>query len=105
MQTDLQRCEWLRQHGWRVEGEAVIDGQPVRWIERGVSIEGEAVIDGQPVRWIERGVSSAWLRIMDGLILWHGAEDQTFEDFVDGQTKPAKAKAKPKTLFGDDDDE
>jgi len=85
VQTDLQRCEWLRQHGWRVEGEAVIEGQPVRWIEC--------------------GVSTAWLRIVDGVILWHGAEDQTFADFVDGQTKPAKAKPKPKTLFGDDDDE
>ena len=56
MQTDLQRVEWLRKHGWRVEGEAVIDGQPVRWIEC--------------------GVSTAWLRIVDGVILWHGAEDQ-----------------------------
>ena len=85
MQTDLQRCEWLRQHGWRVEGEAVIDGHPVRWIEC--------------------GVSTAWLRIVDGVILWHGAEDQTFEDFVQVQTHGAKPKPKLRTLFGDDDDE
>ena len=84
MQTDLQRCEWLRQHGWRVEGEAVIEGQPVRWIEC--------------------GVCSAWLRIVDGVILWHGAEDQTFDDFVQTQTKPAKSGPKLRTLFGDDDD-
>ena len=84
MQTDLQRCEWLRQHGWRVEGEAVIDGQPVRWIEC--------------------GVATAWLRIVDGLILWHGAEDQTFEDFVQVQIHGAKPKQKLRTLFGDDDD-
>ena len=84
MQTDIQRIEWLRQHGWRVEGEAVIEGQPVRWIES--------------------GAASAWLRIVDGMILWHGAEDQTFADFVESQTKPAKAKPKPKTLFGDDDE-
>ena len=84
MQTDIQRVEWLRQHGWRVEGEAEIEGQPVRWIEC--------------------GVCSAWLRIVDGLIMWHGAEDQTFADFVESQTKPAKAKPKPKTLFGDDDE-
>jgi hypothetical protein len=58
------------------------------------------------VRWIEheRGSRSAWLRIVDGVILWHGAEDQTFADFVESQTKPAKAKPKPKTLFGDDDE-
>ena len=84
MQTDLQRCEWLRQHGWRVEGEAVIDEQPVRWIEC--------------------GVASAWLRIVDGLILWHGAKDQTFEDFVQVQTHGAKPKPKLRTLFGDDDE-
>jgi len=84
VQTDIQRIEWLRQHGWRVEGEAVIEGQPVRWIES--------------------GAASAWLRIVDGMILWHGAEDQTFADFVESQTKPAKAKPKPKTLFGDDDE-
>ena len=85
MQTDLQRCEWLRKHGWRVEGEAVIDGHPVRWIEC--------------------GVASAWLRIVDGLILWHGAEDQTFDDFVKAQTKPAKSGPKLRSLFGDDDDD
>ena len=84
MQTDLQRVEWLRKHGWRVEGEAVIDGQPVRWIEC--------------------GVATAWLRIVDGVILWHGAEDETFEDFVQTQTKPAKSSQKLRTLFGDDDD-
>ena len=84
MQTDLQRCEWLRQHGWRVEGEAVIDGHAVRWIEC--------------------GVASAWLRIVDGLILWHGAEDQTFEDFVQVQIHGAKPKLKLRTLFGDDDE-
>ena len=86
MQTDLQRVAWLRQHGWRVEGEAVIDGQPVRWIEH------------------DRGNRSAWLRIMDGVILWHGAEDETWNDFVQAQTKPAKPSPKLRTLFGDDDD-
>ena len=85
MQTDLQRVEWLRQHGWRVEGEAEIDGQRVRWIEC--------------------GVCSAWLRIVDGMILWHGAEDETWNDFVQAQTKPAKPSPKLRTLFGDDDDE
>ena len=84
MQTDLQRVAWLREHGWRVEGEAVIEGQPVRWIEC--------------------GVCSAWLRIVDGVILWHGAEDQTFDDFVQTQTKPAKPSPKLRSLFGDDDD-
>jgi hypothetical protein len=64
VQTDLQRCEWLRQHGWKVEGEAVIDGQPVRWIEH------------------DKGNRTAWLRIVDGVILWHGAEDQEWEAFV-----------------------
>ena len=87
MQTDLQRVAWLREHGWRVEGEAVIEGQPVRWIEH------------------DRGNRSAWLRIMDGVILWHGAEDETFNDFVQAQTKPAKPSPKLRTLFGDDDDE
>ncbi len=88
MQTDLQRCEWLRCHGWRVEGEAVIQGQPVRWIEH------------------DRGNRSAWLRIVDGLILWHGAEDQEWTDFVSEQTKPAKSGPKLRTLFefGDDHD-
>ena len=85
MQTDLQRCEWLRKHGWRVEGEAVIDGHAVRWIEC--------------------GVATAWLRIVDGVILWHGAEDQTFEDFVQVQIHGAKPKPKLRTLFGDDDDD
>ena len=85
MQTDLQRCEWLRKHGWRVEGEAVIEGQPVRWIEC--------------------GVCSAWLRIVDGVILWHGAEDETWDDFVQAQTKPAKFSPKLRSLFGDDDDD
>ena len=85
MQTDLQRCEWLRKHGWRVEGEAVIDGQPVRWIEC--------------------GVCSAWLRIVDGVILWHGAEDQTFEDFVQTQIRGTKPSQKLRLLFGDDDDD
>ena len=85
MQTDLQRCEWLRQHGWRVEGEAEIDGQRVRWIEC--------------------GVCSAWLRIVDGVILWHGAEDEAFDDFVQAQTKPAKSGPKLRSLFGDDDDD
>ena len=84
MQTDIQRCEWLRYHGWRVEGEVVIEGQPVRWIES--------------------GASTAWLRIVDGMILWHGAEDQTFAEFVEEQTKPAKPKPKLRTLFGDDDE-
>ncbi|MFN9290298.1 MAG: hypothetical protein ACK6EB_19710 [Planctomyces sp.] len=86
MQTDLQRCEWLRQHGWKVEGEAVIDGQPVRWIEH------------------DKGNRTAWLRIVDGLILWHGAEDQEWTDFVSEQTKPAKPSQKLRTLFefGDD---
>ena len=87
MQTDLQRVEWLREHGWRVEGEAVIEGQPVRWIEH------------------DRGNRSAWLRIVDGVILWHGAEDETFNEFVQAQTKPAKPSPKLRTLFGDDDDE
>ena len=86
MQTDLQRVEWLRQHGWRVEGEAVIEGQPVRWIEH------------------DRGNRSAWLRIVDGVILWHGAEDQTFDDFIQAQTQPKKPSPKLRTLFGDDDD-
>ena len=86
MQTDLQRVAWLREHGWRVEGEAVIGGQPVRWIDH------------------DRGSRSAWLRIVDGVILWHGAEDQTFDDFVQAQTKPAKSGPKLRSLFGDDDD-
>ena len=85
MQTDLQRVEWLRKHGWRVEGEAVIDGPPVRWIEC--------------------GVATAWLRIVDGVILWHGAEDQTFEDFVQTQTRGTKPSPKLRLLFGDDDDD
>ena len=86
MQTDLQRCEWLREHGWRVEGEAVIDRQRVRWIEH------------------ERGSRSAWLRIVDGVILWHGAEDQEWTDFVAEQTQPKKSGPKLRTLFefGDD---
>ncbi len=87
MQTDIQRVAWLREHGWRVEGEAVIEGQPVRWIEH------------------DRGSRSAWLRIVDGVILWHGAEDETFDDFVQTQTKPAKPSPKLRTLFGDDDDD
>ena len=87
MQTDLQRVAWLREHGWRVEGEAVIEGQPVRWIEH------------------DRGNRSAWLRIVDGVILWHGAEDETFDDFVQAQTKPAKPRPKLRSLFGDDDDD
>ena len=86
MQTDIQRVEWLRQHGWRVEGEAVIEGQRVRWIEH------------------DRGSRSAWLRIVDGVILWHGAEDETWNEFVQAQTKPAKPSPKLRTLFGDDDD-
>ena len=86
MQTDLQRIAWLREHGWRVEGEAVIDGQRVRWIEH------------------DRGDRSAWLRIVDGVILWHGAEDQEWTDFVSEQTRPAKPSPKLRTLFGDDDD-
>ena len=84
MQTDLQRCEWLRKHGWRVEGEAVIDGHPVRWIEC--------------------GVATAWMRIVDGVILWHGAEDQTFDDFVQTQIRGTKPGPKLRSLFGDDDD-
>ena len=87
MQTDLQRVAWLREHGWRVEGEAVIEGQPVRWIEH------------------DRGSRSAWLRIVDGVILWHGAEDETFDDFVKAQTQPKKPSPKLRTLFGDDDDD
>ncbi len=87
MQTDLQRCEWLRQHGWRVEGEAVIDTQRVRWIEH------------------DKGSRSAWLRIVDGVILWHGAEDQEWNDFVAVQTQPKKSGPKLRTLFGDDDDD
>ena len=86
MQTDLQRCNWLREHGWRVEGEAVIDRQRVRWIEH------------------DRGNRSAWLRIVDGVILWHGAEDQEWEAFVAEQTRPAKPSPKLRTLFGDDDE-
>ena len=86
MQTDLQRVEWLRKHGWRVEGEAVIEGQPVRWIEH------------------DRGNRSAWLRIVDGVILWHGAEDETFDDFVKAQTQPKKSGPKLRSLFGDDDE-
>ena len=86
MQTDLQRCEWLRKHGWRVEGEAEIEGQRVRWIEH------------------DRGNRSAWLRIVDGVILWHGAEDETWDDFVQAQIKPAKSGPKLRSLFGDDDD-
>lgn len=58
----------------------------------------------QPVRWIECGVATAWLRIVDGVILWHGAEDETFDDFVQAQTKPAKSGPKLRSLFGDDDD-
>ena len=86
MQTDIQRIEWLRQHGWRVEGEAEIEGQRVRWIEH------------------DRGSRSAWLRIVDGLILWHGAEDETFDEFVQAQAKPAKSSPKLRSLFefGDD---
>ena len=84
MQTDIQRIEWLRQHGWRVEGEAEIEGQRVRWIEH------------------DRGSRSAWLRIVDGVILWHGAEDQEWQAFVAEQTKPAKPSQKLRTLFGDD---
>ena len=84
MQTDLQRCEWLRKHGWRVDGAAVIDGHPVRWIEC--------------------GVSTAWLRIVDGVILWHGAEDQEWDDFIQVQIHGAKPKPKLRTLFGDDDE-
>jgi hypothetical protein len=84
VQTDIQRIEWLRQHGWRVEGEAEIEGQRVRWIEH------------------DRGSRSAWLRIVDGVILWHGAEDQEWQAFVAEQTKPAKPSQKLRTLFGDD---
>ena len=87
MQTDLQRCEWLREHGWKVEGEAVIDRQPVRWIEH------------------DRGSRSAWLRIVDGVILWHGAEDQEWTDFVSEQTRPKRPSPKLRTLFGDDDND
>ena len=87
MQTDLQRRIWLREHGWTVEGEAVIDRQRVRWIEH------------------DRGNRSAWLRIVDGVILWHGAEDQEWTDFVTEQTKPAKPSPKLRTLFGDDDND
>ena len=87
MQTDLQRCNWLREHGWKVEGEAVIDRQQVRWIEH------------------DRGNRSAWLRIVDGLILWHGAEDQEWTHFVSEQTQPKKSSPKLRTLFGDDDNE
>ena len=86
MQTDIQRCNWLREHGWRVEGEAVIDRQPVRWIEH------------------ERGNRTAWLRIVDGVILWHGAEDQEWTDFVQAQTQPKKLSPKLRTLFGDDNE-
>lgn len=86
MQTDLQRVAWLREHGWRVEGEAVIEGQRVRWIEH------------------DRGNRSAWLRIVDGVILWHGAEDQEWDEFVAVQTQPKKPSPKLRTLFGDDDD-
>jgi hypothetical protein len=88
VQTDLQRIAWLREHGWRVEGEAVIDRQRVRWIEH------------------DTGNRSAWLRIVDGVILWHGAEDQEWEAFVAEQTKPAKPGQKLRTLFefGDDHD-
>ena len=86
MQTDLQRCNWLREHGWKVEGEAVIDRQPVRWIEH------------------DRGSRTAWLRIVDGVILWHGAEDQEWTDFVQAQTQPAKSGPKLRTLFGDDNE-
>ena len=86
MQTDIQRIAWLREHGWRVEGEAVIDGQPVRWIEH------------------DRGSRTAWLRIVDGLILWHGAEDQEWTDFVSEQTRPAKPSPKLRTLFGEHDE-
>jgi hypothetical protein len=86
VQTDLQRIAWLREHGWKVEGEAVIDRHPVRWIEH------------------ERGSRSAWLRIVDGVILWHGAEDQEWTDFVSEQTRPKRPSPKLRTLFefGDD---
>ena len=87
MQTDLQRCNWLREHGWKLEGEAVIDRQRVRWIEH------------------DRGSRSAWLRIVDGVILWHGAEDQEWTDFVTEQTQPKKPSPKLRTLFGDDDND
>ena len=86
MQTDLQRIAWLREHGWRVEGEAVIDRQPVRWIEH------------------DKGDRSAWLRIVDGVIMWHGAEDQEWNAFVSEQTQPSKFSPKLRSLFGDDDD-
>jgi len=89
VQTDLQRIAWLREHGWRVENEAIVfpDGQRVRWIEH------------------ERGSRSAWLRIVDGLILWHGAEDQEWTDFVAEQTRPKKSGPKLRTLFGFGDDD
>ena len=88
MQTDIQRIAWLREHGWKVEMESIIfpDGKRVRWIEH------------------ERGNRSAWLRIVDGVILWHGAEDQEWTDFVTEQTRPAKSGPKLRTLFGDDDE-
>ena len=89
MQTDIQRVAWLREHGWRVENEAIVfpDGQRVRGIEH------------------DRGSRSAWLRIVDGVILWHGAEDETFDDFVQAQTQPKKPSPKLRSLFGDDDDD
>ena len=44
MQTDLQRVEWLRKHGWRVEGEAVIDSTAVRLPDN--EIAPQALYDG-----------------------------------------------------------
>jgi len=43
---------------------------------------------------------------VDGVILWHGAEDQEWEAFVAEQTKPARPSQKLRTLFefGDDHD-
>ncbi len=89
MQTDIQRIAWLREHGWRVENEAIVfpDGQRVRWIEH------------------DRGSRSAWLRIVDGVILWHGAEDETWDEFIAAQTQPKKPSPKLRSLFGDDDDD
>jgi hypothetical protein len=85
MQTDLQRCEWLRQQGWTVEGVAQLAGESVHWIERQT-----------PAR-----EQSAWLRVLDGMMLWHGGPDQTFADYVRECNEPVKPKQNERSLFDD----
>jgi hypothetical protein len=85
MQTDLQRCEWLRQQGWTVEGVAQLAGESVHWIERQTPDREQ----------------SAWLRVLDGMMLWHGGPDQAFADYVRECTEPVKPRAKERSLFED----